>query len=314
MDRTYEHITEFSGLPVVDWEPDMPLEEASRKAYRLSLSWEETEQKVRWTDKLAVFLSNPASREVIALLVGPWGEVATGEDDATRVVEALVSARDQLPALSALFLGEIIAEESEISWIQQSDVAPLLAAYPRLEEFWVRGGNNLSFGKLRHDRLKKLVVQSGGLPRGVVHQIVTAALPNVEHLEIWLGVEDYGGDAGVEDLAPLFSGQIFPRLEYLGLRDCAIVDDVARAIADAPVLDRVKVLDLSLGTLTDSGAEALLAGSRIRQLKKLDLHYHYCSQEIVEKLKQIPIEIDAGDPQNEDQYHGEVYRYVAVSE
>ena len=39
---------------------------------------------------------------------------------------------DRLPALEALFLGDITFEQQEISWIQQSDISPLFLAFPRL--------------------------------------------------------------------------------------------------------------------------------------------------------------------------------------
>ena len=38
------------------------------------------------------------------------------EEDMSGVVEAVVSAASQLPELTALFIGDIIGEENEISW------------------------------------------------------------------------------------------------------------------------------------------------------------------------------------------------------
>ena len=58
-----------------------------------------------------------------------------------RFVEALIDARDRLTNLRALFLGDIISEECLISWIKHSDLTGLLAAFPKLEHFRVRGGD-----------------------------------------------------------------------------------------------------------------------------------------------------------------------------
>jgi hypothetical protein len=80
-------------------------------------------------------------------------------------------------------------------WIQQCDVSPLFAAYPRLEHFCVRGADGLSFGALRHDRLKSLIIQSGGLGANVVREVAADA-PELEHLELWLGDENYGAAIG----------------------------------------------------------------------------------------------------------------------
>jgi hypothetical protein len=109
-----------------------------------------------------------------------------------------VAARDHLPNLTAIFLGDIIIEENEISWINQSDVSPLFTAYPALEHFRVRGGNGLIVGSIRHERLKSLIIESGGLPAQVVRDVAAATLPALEHLELWLGTEEYGGDAPID--------------------------------------------------------------------------------------------------------------------
>jgi hypothetical protein len=230
------------------------------------------------------------------------------------VVEALVAARDRLPNLRAIFFGDILSDEREISWIQQSDLSPLFAAYPQLEYFCVRGADGLSLGSLKHDRLKSLIVQSGGLGANVVREVAAAELPELEHLELWLGTDEYGGDATVADLAPILDGGLFPKLKYLGLRDSEIADEIARAVAKAPVVERIRVLDLSLGILTDEGAAALLASPAIARLEKLDVHHHFCSEEMTAKLQSLGVEVDASERKEPDRYGDEVWRYVAVGE
>ena len=81
-------------------------------------------------------------------------------------------------------------------------------------------------------------------------------------------------------------------------------------VAQAPVVEKIRVLDLSMGTLGDEGAAALLASPAVARLEKLDIHHHYCSPEMVERLKGLGIAVDAGDPQDESEYG----RYVAVGE
>jgi len=211
----------------------------------------------------------------------------------------------------AIFLGDITMEECEVSWISQSDLGPLLKAYPRLEHLGVRGGEKLKFQVLGHERLKTLVVQGGGLARKVVHQILQADLPALEHLELWLGASGYGADTTVEDVAPLLSGERFPKLKYLGLRDSEITDDLAAVLANAPVLKRLEVLDLSLGTLGDAGAEALIRGKYARKLKRLDIRHHYCTAGVIKRLKQLGPKVDARDAQGGIDAGA---RFVAVSE
>lgn len=307
-----EHTTHFAGKPVVDWDPATGIQDPAGTIYRVALGYDEADEQV-WNDNFALFLDDPASSQVVGIVVGAWEEPYEA-DGSQLVVEALVAARDRLPNLRAIFLGDMTYEECEISWIVQTDVSPLFAAYPALEHFCVRGATGLSLGAPQHDQLLSLTVQSGGLDAEIVRVVCAARLPALEHLELWLGTENYGANTTVEDLAPILGGALFPKLRYLGLRDSEIADEIAAALAQAPVLERIRVLDLSLGTLSDAGAAALLASPALARLEKLDIHYHYCSQELVAQLQSLGIEVDASDAREDEEDDGEVWRYVAVSE
>jgi len=305
----YEHLTTLAGEPVVDWDPSKP--DPNHTTYRISLSYDD--EGAQWTDRFASFLDAVAAEQITGLVIGAWEEMF--EDGASaRIVEALVVARDRLPNLRALFFGDIISEECEISWIRQTDISPFFDAYPRLEYFAVRGAEGLQIGALHHQNLKSLIIQSGGLGAALARAAIAADLPALEHLELWLGTPDYGGDTATTDLEPLLSGTCFSRLRYLGLRDSAIADQIAVAIAQAPMLERIRVLDLSLGTLSDEGAAALLASPLIPKLEKLDLHHHFCSDEIVAQFQQLGITVDTSEQEEPDEYNGETWRYVAVGE
>jgi hypothetical protein len=309
-----EYTENFVGYPIAMWSADTGIADPSGTLYRLALTYEEQDEKgMTWTNKFEQFLNDPNAAQAIGLVVGDWG-LSSGMQDSTDVVAAISAAPSRLPNLKVLFLGDVTYEECEISWLEHGDISALFSAYPQLEHFCVRGANKLSFGQLRHDQLKTLIVQSGGLSVNVINEILTAQLPQLEHLEWWLGIEDYGGNATVNDLQPLLDGKLFPNLKYLGLRDSEIADDIAKAVAHAPILNRIKTLDLSMGTLGDDGGEALFASPLIHQLEKLDIHHHYCSDDVVDKLEQLPITVDTRDQQEEDKYNGESMRYVAVSE
>ena len=309
----YEHEQESFGKPVTEWRPGVKLDDPSGTAYRLRLEYDEAEAGVTWEERFNEFLSLPGSSSVTSIVVGVWGEPAP-LGDSSSVVKTLTEASVKLPSLRALFIGDIISEEFEISWIEQSDMAPLFVAYPELEHFGVRGGTNLRFGPLNHSLLRSLVVESGGLDVSVVRDITSSSLPELEHLELWLGTENYGANAEIVDLAPILSGKLFPKLRYLGLRDSELADAIAVAAAHSPLLERLRVLDLSLGTLSDDGAAALLASPGIKNLEFLDLHHHYCSDKMVSKLGSLGIQVDASDKQEPDVYDGESNRYVAVGE
>jgi hypothetical protein len=304
----YHHDELFAGKPVVEYTTKIGIANPIESSYRLSVDYDSEHSII---DLLSQFLADPHVSKITSLIIGQWD----AEDGSSEpVVQFLVDASPKLPNLTALFLGDITGDEYEISWIQQSDLSPLWNAYPQLEYLRVRGNEELSFGEIKLDRLKTLIVETGGLSVERVREICQGYLPQLEHLELWLGTDDYGGDTTVEDLAPILSGSLFPYLQYLGLRNSHIADRIAIAIANATILVRIKVLDLSLGNLGNIGAAALLASPLINHLEKLDLHHHYLSEESIDKLEKLSIEVDLGDRQDADKDDDEEYRYIAVSE
>lgn len=299
----------FAGYPVVNWwQPDKT--DFSCTAIRLAVDYDASEAGVIWTDLFFEFLEQPGAEQLKALVIGAWEDMSTGTAP-DRIVEALVDAKDNLPNLRAIFFGDITYEESEISWIVQGDVSALFTAYPQLEHFCVRGGNNLNLGTLNHANLKSLTIQTGGLNREVVAQVCRAELPALEHLELWLGVEEYGGDCELDDLRPLFQLRKFPALKYLGLKDSMLADAIAEAVADAPVLEQLEVLDLSMGVLGDAGAEKLISSPAIKKLKNLVLRHHYMSDAMVRRWSTSGITADVSDQQKAADVDD---RYVEVSE
>ena len=307
-----DHPDEFEGHPVRDFDPQEGVADTSI-AYRLRLGWDDYEEGIRILDLLQKILADPRAAELEALIIGDWGQVGSGRqpDD---VIDALVSARGRLANLKALFFGDIVMEESEISWIQQGDLSPFWSALPALEVLKIRGATGLTLGRVKHGGLRKLVIESGGLPVAVVRQVTSAELPMLEHLELWLGDPGYGWDGTVADLAPILAGGLFPKLRYLGLRDSAIADEVAMAVASAPILQQLHTLDLSMGNLSDEGARALLDSPTIRSIQRLDVHHHYLSEPTVAALKNLGIEVDASEPREAYEYGGTLHRYIAVSE
>ncbi len=302
-----ENLETFYGRPVVDFDPEVGIAMPGEAVYRVRTEYDGME----FSELLGSFLADPRVGEIPALVIGLFEPESSG--DSAAIVRLLVANRDRLANLRALFLGDITVEEQEISWIQQSDLSPLWQAFPRLEHLQVRGGDKLSLGTVRHANLRTLILESGGLPATVVRQVASAELPRLEHLELWLGTDDYGGDSTLQDLAPILAGR-FPALRTLGLRDSEYADQVAVEVAASPVLDHIEVLDLSLGTLSDVGAAALAASPRIARLKKLDLHHHYVSPDLIAALRRCGVgELDAGEPVEPDE-DDEGSRYVAVSE
>ena len=106
-----------------------------------------------------------------------------------------------------------------------------------------------------------------------------------------------------------------PCLEYLGLADSEIQDEVAEIVLDSKFMGRIHTLNLSMGTLTDKGGALLLEKlPSWPNLKKLDLHYHYLSPEMEQKLAGLSMEVDVSERNQPDEYNGELYMSAMMTE
>lgn len=302
-----EHAKSFGGKRVVEYDPEKPLPDPAQTIPRLVIEYDAAQTMLELFSRL---LDDPKADQLTGLVIGRWSP-ETFEDAPDELVEALVAAAPRLPNLRALFFGDITFEECEVSWLQLGDLSPLWEAFPQLEELRIRGANGLELGEIEHRHLKSFTLECGGLGRDVLQSIVSAKLPELEKLLVYLGDSGYGWDGTLEDVMPLLGGELFPKLKYLGLCDSEIADEIAVAAANAPILNRLETLDLSQGTLGDEGAAALLASSAIRQLKKLDLTHHFISDEMQAQLKALPLEVILDEPQSRDE---DDFRYVAVGE
>ncbi|MFR9800087.1 STM4015 family protein [Streptomyces sp. MS06] len=314
-----EHLQELHGLPAFDFPAPgarQELPKADAVAWRLAVDPYDDSSDEEFGALWDRFLDSVDPAGVRAIVVGQWDEPC--DNDVSGIVQLLVDARDRLTALRAVFLGDLEMEEAEISWIEQSDVTPVLEAYPLLKEFGVRGGTGLLFPPVRHEHLRTLCIEAGGLPGDVVRGIAASELPALEYLDLWLGVAEYGGDAAVADLAPILAGGRFPALHHLGLRNSEIQDEVAAAVAAAPVVAQLKSLDLSLGVLTDEGAAALLAGQPLTHLTWLDLHHNFVTEPVAARLRAAlepsGVEVDVSEPGDTWEHDGVVHRFTAVAE
>jgi hypothetical protein len=306
-----EHAVDWLGFPVKLFDAELSEEGISDYAttiYRLALDWE---ADVEFPELFSRFMSNPASAQTPAIIIGQFHGDDPSEGSG-EIVQLLVSAQPKLPNLRGIFIGDMVSEENEVSWIVQSDVSPLLVAYPNLEHLRLRGSSELSLGgRIVHQKLKSLTIETGGLPPRLLEEVLASQLPALESLELWLGTPNYGGEATVQDLQPLLAGNLFPALKSLGLRDSEIADEIAVALQSAPILSRLSSLDLSLGTLGDEGGKALLANPKLKSLKHFDLHHHYLSKEMMNSLKRefptVNLDDAEGSASKDD-------RYVAVGE
>ena len=247
------------------------------------------------------------------LVIGCWGE--SWDNNAQPIVDGIVEHNEKFANVKRLFIGDMDFEECEVSWIEQADYSKLWAALPGLEMLTIKGSSELELGEIKHSNLKSLEIICGGLPVSVIQSIEKAELPQLEELMLYIGVEDYGFDGDVSDIKNLLEKSDFPKLEILGLMDSEIQDEITEVVVKSKYMRQIRKLALSYGTLTDKGGEILLNElPSFENIKEVDLEYHYLSDKMVAKLDKLPIDVWTDDPQEEDEYDGEIYRYPMLTE
>jgi hypothetical protein len=313
------HVTCFANRTVNEgFAPGEALQHPSQVAYAFRCDYDDTQKRL--FNHLNTLLDTPGSEQVEALVFGMWddgGEVCTGDSSSQSFVERLASLNDRLPNLKALFIGDILSEECEISWLIQSDMSPLLQAYPFLEVLQVRGGTGLKFIPTKnaaHEHLKALILETGGLSRETVLQLYQWNFPALEHLELWFGSDNYGGDCWEQDLSPILDDLKFPNLTYLGLRNSQFTDELIDRLVRSPLLAGLQVLDLSLGTLSDEGAAKLLDCPEIADLEILNVSESYLSGAMIDQLRSLGVQVIADNQRIEEGYEDADDRYCAVAE
>lgn len=273
-----------------------------------------------------ILLHDSQASRVEALVCNVWDEhwqrrytqFGQRHTQFSTLVNALFDANEQLTTLKALFIGDRDTTESKFmySTLELGDISPILKAYPNLEVLQVRGGWGLEFKPMRHERLKTLVLETGLIliQPDTINQICTLDLPALEYLELWLGGSHrYREDVATPILLPILSGELFPSLKYLGLRSSDYSDNIAFCLVESPtVIDRLAVLDMSRGTLTDEGAEVLLKCPAVNRLHTLDVSVNCLSTDMIQRLSQLNCLVIADSQENEELEYGD--RYSALYE
>lgn len=292
----------------IDYRIGKGLDRPESTIFRLSVDYDDEHS---FEDLFAAFLKEPQLSEVRALSIGMWTDVLSDAVDTPS--RLLIEAAEKMPQLEALYYADVEQEESEISWIELPDLAAVAHAFPNLEVLRIRG-SHLRLEQLHHDKLGALIIESGGTSKETLADICAAKLPALQHLEIWIGVEDYGWDGSIADIEPLFETGRFPSLRHLGVMNAKEQDEIARAAAQSDLVQGLDSLDLSMGVLTDAGARYLLQSDAVRNLKSLNLRYHFMSDAVVLKFQDLGPAVNTSGQNEPDRDDDEVYFYTEVSE
>ena len=274
----------------------------------------EFDDEVKMVERLDRLAKLPNVGEMDTLVIGAW-EDAGESGSVAKNLEKLIELKDSFSGLKHLFIGDMDSEDCEMSWIQQTDYSNFYQHFSALETLGIKGGENLKLGKINLPNLKNLIIETGGMRSEILFDIANSELTGLEHLELWLGIDDYGCTIEVEDLKRILNGD-YPKLKYLGLKNYYKQDELAQNLKGTAVLKNIETLDLSMGILKDTGAEAMYNNEELLNLKYINCRHHYISEEWQAKLKAkfAAQNINLKEANKADVYGDDVYYYVAIGE
>jgi hypothetical protein len=137
--------------------------------------------------------------------------------------------------------------------------------------------NAILIGELKSAWLEDISLLSGSLSSLTVRGLARSTLPRLRRL--WLGLgcaarahpEDTS-TATPDDVDCLLNSVALASVRELGLLNSPDMDILVAALIGSQVLKQLERLDLSLGLLTDQGAERMLsAAESFRSLKQIQL-------------------------------------------
>ena len=257
---------------------------------------------------LRALLALPIAAHLDSLNVGLCEE--PGDGNLQPAIDTLVQFAGP-QTLRSLFLGDFeYPDQSDISSTSVGDVSALYAAFPKLQSLKLRGAG-AELGKIDLPELREFTFETGGLSTDCVEAISRARWPKLQNLTLWFGDENYGGDAGFDDLEALLAAKGLAQLEELGLVNCSFISGNIDALAKAKVLRQLKRLDLSMGFLMDEDAETLVRHAAAFKHLELDVSHNYLTRRGVWLLEKVARSLSSTD-QQEANTEGD--RYVAVGE
>lgn len=189
----------------------------------------------------------------------------------------------------------------------------LESVYPRvpnLEHLEIILGN-MNLGTIDLPNLRHFEVWTGGFTSDNMKSVLAAKWPKLETLLLRFGdSEDYGANCTLDDVLPLLSSTTIPNVRHLALANSAFINDLIPHLAKSPLLKQIKTLDLSLGLMTDEGANAIVAHAEaFKHLEKLDVHRNYLTLEACTAIKQVVANTDHSGQEEDDDY-----RYCQIGE
>ncbi|WAS90778.1 hypothetical protein [Nannocystis punicea] len=246
---------------------------------------EDDDAGASWLRLLTALLRDPGAPRLRTLILDDWSEHALDPWDVTfedgDPLPLMKRHAGRLARLERLHVGAFPAELPPARGVCQG-IGPALAKLPALVRLDLHGERGWELVPAKgHAGLRALVMHVAEPDDGPLADLVEAAFPGLERLDLWLGpavLESHDDD---ELGAALASGR-FPRLRELGLR----------GLESSALLDGLAAHELELESLAithspelgDDGVSRLLSARWLPRLRRLDLRGAGVSAELAAEL------------------------------
>jgi uncharacterized protein (TIGR02996 family) len=278
--------------------------------YRVRLSHDiyfEADWKGKTAEVLDQVLRHPSGRYIVEFSFQTNGDPSEG--NLQDIIDVL--GKKAPPTTRKITFGDNV---DQISWHHTGNLGKLWKGVPNLKILEIESGE-FDVGAMDAPNLERAIFITGGLTKACGKNIATADMPKIKHLEIYYGDDNYGGDCSVKEVKPLLDRTDLEDLEYLGLKNSMFANDIAKAIGGAKILKGLKTLDLSLGAMTDEGAEALAAAKgSLAHLECLDLTRNFLTKKGIAAVKSICKKVVTEKQEEADGDGDETYYYVSIAE
>jgi uncharacterized protein (TIGR02996 family) len=253
---------------------------------------------------LELVLRHPSGRFITDLSFMSNGD--PNENDLQDLLDII--AKKGMPTVRNIRIGDNV---DQISWYKVGKLGKVWKAVPNLEVLHIEAGE-FDLGTIDAPNLKKAIFHTGGLSKASGKSIAAASWPKIEFLDVYYGDDDYGGDCTVKEAQALLDRSDLKSLTHLGLRNARFADELCKVLSNGKLLKQLEELDLSLGCMTDEGAQ-LLAGHKdaFKHLELLDVSENYLTDAGVAALKGLAKKVVSKEQRDDDDPE---YRHPAVAE
>ncbi len=255
---------------------------------------------------LELLLRHPSGRFLAELVLMYNDDPA--DDDLQPLIDVLVKRAPE--ALRKLVIGDDV---DQISWYRVGKLGKLWRALPRLEVLEIEAGQ-FELGMIDARALRRMILKTGGLSKANGKAIASASLPAIEHLEVYYGDPEYGGECTLAEAEHLLATGGRPKLRRLGLMNAEFADAICAALPGSKILPQLAHLDLSRGLMSDEGARTIAKHrAAFAHLDVLDVSSNYLTADGIEALKGVAKQVIIGNHKTVEADMPD-FRYVDVGE